>query len=88
MSLKKVVNSEEIRVQLEAFRGPAGDDYILTEEDKREIAGMVETTGALIDDKNVSANTTYSSEKIEERLAESGVGKDGVGIESINITEV
>lgn len=44
MDVETTVKSEELDVQLEAFRGPqgpAGEDYVLTEADKREIAGMI-----------------------------------------------
>lgn len=55
-------------------QGPAGadgKDYLLTEADKQEIAGMVEGTvgGAAIDDTTPSATTTYSSQKIEDELS-------------------
>ena len=55
--------------------GPAGangKDYVLTEADKQEIAGMVEVTGgggAAIDDTTPSTTTTYSSQKIEGELS-------------------
>ena len=55
--------------------GPAGangKDYVLTEADKQEIAGMVEVpggVGAAIDDTTPSATTTYSSTKIEAELS-------------------
>lgn len=55
--------------------GPAGangKDYVLTEADKQEIAGMVEVpggVGAAIDDTTPSATTTYSSQKIEDELS-------------------
>ena len=55
--------------------GPAGangKDYVLTEADKQEIAGMVEVTGgggAAIDDTTPSTTTTYSSQKIEDELS-------------------
>lgn len=55
--------------------GPAGangKDYVLTEADKQEIAGMVEVpggVGAAIDDTAPSATTTYSSQKIEDELS-------------------
>ena len=51
--------------------GPAGangKDYVLTEADKQEIAGMVKVpggVGAAIDDTTPSTTTTYSSRKIE-----------------------
>ena len=54
--------------------GPAGangKDYVLTEADKQEIAGMVEVpggVGAAIDDTTPSSTTTYSSQKIESEL--------------------
>lgn len=56
-------------------KGEPGDDYILTEADKQEIAGMVEVTGgsgsgAGIDDTTPSVNTTYSSNKIDALLNE------------------
>lgn len=55
-------------------QGPAGadgKDYVLTESDKQEIAGMVEVTGggANIDDTTPSTTTTYSSQKIEDELS-------------------
>lgn len=56
-------------------QGPAGangKDYVLTEADKQEIAGMVEVpggVGAAIDDTTPSTTTTYSSQKIEEELS-------------------
>lgn len=55
-------------------QGPAGadgKDYLLTEADKQEIAGMVEGTvgGAAIDDTTPSTTTTYSSQKIEDELS-------------------
>ena len=56
--------------------GPAGangKDYVLTDADKQEIAGMVEVpggVGAAIDDTTPSATTTYSSQKIESELSE------------------
>ena len=55
-------------------QGPAGadgKDYVLTEADKQEIAGMVEATGggAAIDDTTPSSTTTYSSQKIEGELS-------------------
>ena len=55
--------------------GPAGangKDYVLTEADKQEIAGMVEVpggVGAAIDDTAPSTTTTYSSQKIEDELS-------------------
>ena len=55
--------------------GPAGangKDYVLTEADKQEIAGMVEVpggVGAAIDDTTPSTTTTYSSQKIEGELS-------------------
>ena len=55
--------------------GPAGangKDYVLTEADKQEIAGMVEVpggVGAAIDDTTPSTTTTYSSQKIEDELS-------------------
>lgn len=55
--------------------GPAGSngkDYVLTDADKQEIAGMVEATGgggAAIDDTTPSTTTTYSSQKIEDELS-------------------
>lgn len=55
--------------------GPAGadgKDYVLTEADKQEIAGMVEVpggVGAAIDDTTPSTTTTYSSQKIEDQLS-------------------
>lgn len=52
--------------------GTAGKDYVLTEADKQEIAGMVEVpggVGAAIDDTTPSATTTYSSQKIEDELS-------------------
>ena len=55
--------------------GPAGangKDYVLTEADKQEIAGMVEVTGgggAAIDDTTPSTTTTYSRQKIEDELS-------------------
>ena len=55
--------------------GPAGangKDYVLTEADKQEIAGMVEVpggVGAAIDDTTPSTTTTYSSQKIEAELS-------------------
>lgn len=55
-------------------QGPAGadgKDYVLTDADKKEIAGMVEVTGggAAIDDTTPSTTTTYSSQKIEGELS-------------------
>ena len=56
-------------------QGPAGadgKDYVLTEADKQEIAGMVEVpggVGAAIDDTTPSTTTTYSSQKIEDELS-------------------
>ena len=56
-------------------QGPAGadgKDYVLTEADKQEIAGMVEVpggVGAAIDDTTPSTTTTYSSQKIEGELS-------------------
>lgn len=55
--------------------GPAGangKDYVLTEADKQEIAGMVEVpggVGAAIDDTTPGSTTTYSSQKIESELS-------------------
>ena len=52
-------------------KGSSGTDYVLTEADKQEIAGMVEVTGGGgvdIDDTTPSTTTTYSSEKIEQEL--------------------
>lgn len=55
--------------------GPAGangKDYVLTEADKQEIAGMVEVpggVGAAIDDTTPSTTTTYSSSKIESEIS-------------------
>ena len=55
--------------------GPAGangKDYVLTEADKQEIAGMIEVpggVGAAIDDTTPSTTTTYSSQKIEDELS-------------------
>lgn len=49
-------------------RGEPGKDYVLTEADKREIAGMIEG-GAGIDDSTIGSDTTYSSEKIENALS-------------------
>ena len=52
--------------------GTAGKDYVLTEADKQEIAGMVEVpggVGAAIDDTTPSTTTTYSSQKIEDELS-------------------
>ena len=51
--------------------GADGKDYVLTEADKQEIAGMVEGTGggAAIDDTTPSTTTTYSSQKIEDELS-------------------
>ena len=55
--------------------GPAGangKDYVLTEADKQEIAGMVEVpggVGAAIDDTTPSTTTTYSGQKIEDELS-------------------
>lgn len=52
--------------------GTAGKDYVLTDADKQEIAGMVEVTGgggAAIDDTKPSTTTTYSSQKIEDELS-------------------
>ena len=57
-------------------QGPAGadgKDYVLTDADKQEIAGMVEVpggVGAAIDDTTPSTTTTYSSQKIEDKLSE------------------
>ena len=49
--------------------GVDGKDYVLTDADKREIAGMVEVPGgASIDDTTPSATTTYSSQKIEAEI--------------------
>lgn len=57
-------------------QGPAGadgKDYILTEEDKQEIAGMIPggggTGGAAINDTTPSTSTTYSGTKIEELVS-------------------
>lgn len=53
--------------------GADGKDYVLTEADKQEIAGMVEVTGssgASIDDTTPSSTTTYSSQKIEAVVTE------------------
>lgn len=53
--------------------GADGKDYVLTEADKQEIAGMVEVTGgsgASIDDTAPGADTTYSSQKIEAVVSE------------------
>ena len=56
-------------------QGPAGadgKDYVLTDADKQEIAGMVEVpggVGAAIDDTTPSTTTTYSSQKIKDELS-------------------
>ena len=55
-------------------QGPAGadgKDYVLTDADKQEIAGMVKVPGggAAIDDTTPSTTTTYSSQKIEDELS-------------------
>lgn len=77
-------NKETVKFQLEAFRGapgktgPAGPagadgkDYILTESDKQEIAGMIPggSGGAEIDDTTPSTEKTYSSSKIDTLLDE------------------
>ena len=75
--------------------GPAGangKDYVLTEADKQEIAGMVEVpggVGAAIDDTTPSTTTTYSSQKIEDELsalneAIDALGKTGLTSAQIN----
>ena len=53
--------------------GKDGSDYVLTDADKQEIAEMVNVNvdgGASIDDTTPSANTTYSSSKIDALLNE------------------
>ncbi len=60
-----------------------GNDYVLTEADKQEIAGMVEVTGggsgAGIDDTTPSTETTYSSSKIDALLNEQKEAIDAKG---------
>lgn len=50
--------------------GENGSDYVLTQADKEEIAGMVDITvsGVEIDDNSVSTLTTYSSQKIHTEM--------------------
>ena len=77
--------------------GPAGangKDYVLTEADKQEIAGMVEVTGgggAAIDDTTPSTTTTYSSQKIEDELSalnEANAAQDEAISKKLNASEL
>lgn len=62
--------------------GASGKDYVLTDADKQEIAGMVPGGGgggANINDSAPSATTTYSSQKIEsiaKQLNEKNAAQD------------
>lgn len=48
--------------------GPAGADYVLTEADKQEIAGMVEVTGESVDLTDYYTKTETDA-KIDEKIA-------------------
>ena len=68
--------------------GPAGQDYVLTEADKQEIAGMVEVSGGgevVIDDKTIIKDANGALKT--SAYIRAGAGKDSVVIGLGNISE-
>lgn len=70
MSVLQIKDASGKWVSIPSVTGPSGKDYILTEEDKQEIAEMIPGGDASIDDTTPSTNTTYSSVKIDAIINE------------------